>query len=77
MSVPKSEGPECQLQPAAQPGTPMAVLVDGKLVCVTILDAPGVEVRDGVCSCGACQGGRHPDPASDYLPGPINAREGA
>ena len=48
MSVPKSEEPEYQLQPAAQPTTPMAVLVDGRLVCVTILDAPGVEVRDGV-----------------------------
>jgi hypothetical protein len=55
----------------------MAVLVDGTSACVTILDAPGVVVRDGVCNCGACQGGRHPDLAADYLPRPINAREGA
>jgi hypothetical protein len=53
---------------AARPATPLPVLVDGKVVSVAILDEAAIAVRtQGVCTCGACHGGRHPDSAADYF----------
>jgi hypothetical protein len=51
---------------ASKPPTAVTVLVNGKLVCVTIPDEPPASASDGVCNCGGCQGGRHPDSAADY-----------
>jgi hypothetical protein len=46
---------------------PMTVLFNNQLVCVTIADEPAAARSDGVCNCGACQGGRRPDSAADYF----------
>jgi hypothetical protein len=50
-----------------EPSTPMTVLFNNQLVCVTIADEPIGARRDGVCNCGGCQGGRKPDSAADYF----------
>ncbi len=73
----KTSGPEeatgCAMA-ETEASVPLAVLLDNQLVKIGDQAVP--ERRDGVCSCGACDRGRHADSAADYFP-EFNARADA
>jgi len=64
--VPDTEGPDDAPRPAGF-RLPVAVWVHDGPICVTVIDEPYRELRDGVCRCAGCHAALLADRTVEFI----------